>query len=201
MRKFTFWTIILLLSSCHNSDNKETETSNQTEVEKVTKAQKKQNKKSDENESSDTVNLATKPTLDMKSVDSITLPPFEVEIQLSDKAEKKITEDDESIIISVEYFGIPKDTTIKEYIDWGKLFIGSKRYELFGTRKIKIDDIRVADEDINILKSKNLEILINVFTGRRSSNDNLLACEILHEYIDDIKNQKHILEGKLIYGE
>lgn len=48
------------------------------------------------------------------------------------------------------------------------------------------------------LSDKNFEILINVFSGRRSSQFNLINCDILQEPIFDVMNKRHILTGKLL---
>ena len=47
--------------------------------------------------------------------DSILIPDFEIEVSLSPKAEKKLKEDNETVIVSAMFSGTPKDTLSNEY--------------------------------------------------------------------------------------
>ena len=51
--------------------------------------------------------------------DSVELPVFEIQIDLTENANKKLEENRETIIINASLRGIPKDTTTEEYLEWG----------------------------------------------------------------------------------
>jgi hypothetical protein len=92
--------------------------------------------------------------------DSIEIPKFEIEIKLNETAEKKIVDEKESIIVQAYFSGIPKDTTLKDYIDEGEIGIGSQRVELFDTRVAKFENLKISKKDYEGLKDKNFEVLI-----------------------------------------
>jgi hypothetical protein len=130
--------------------------------------------------------------------DSVVIPTFEIEIQLDESAEKKIQSENESIIVQAYFSGIPKDTTIEEYSEWDKLKIGSYRIELYDTRVALFENVKLPRKVLNELQDTNFEILINVFTGRKSSMYNLISCISLQEGIESLKGKRHIIKGKLI---
>ena len=130
--------------------------------------------------------------------DSMEIPTFEIEIKLNELAEKKIVDEKESIIVQAYYSGIPKDTTLKEYIDRGKISIGSQRVELFDNRIAKFENMKISKKDYESLRDKNFEVLINVFTGRKTSSFNLINCDLFQDGIETIKGKRLILKGKLI---
>lgn len=136
-------------------------------------------------------------------IDSVLVPKFEIELKLSEKAEEKLNADNETVIIQALFIGIPRDTTLKdeEYQKFGQLTIGSKRIELKKERIAKFYDCKISKEVLKSLSDKNYEVNINVFSGRKSSNNNLINCDFLQEGIDSVKNKKFTLKGKLIYGE
>jgi len=133
--------------------------------------------------------------------DSVLLPEFDIELKLSDSAEKKLKLEQESVIVQAYFSGVPKDKTMKEYIEWGEISIGSFRVELFEERIAIFENVKISKKDYDLLSDKNFQVLINVFTGRRKSEDNLLSTGIIQDGIDVIKAKRHIINGKLIYGD
>ena len=138
--------------------------------------------------------------------DSIIVPTFEIQLNLTQKAEKKLKDQNETVIIDVEFIGEPNKriTETKKfeiYDENGDLTIGSKRVELEKERTIKFENCKVSKSLLELLKNKTYEVRINVFSGRKSSEDNLIDCDFLQENIELIKNKRIILNGKLIYGE
>jgi hypothetical protein len=133
--------------------------------------------------------------------DSVELPDFEIEIILSENAEKKLKIGNESVIVKAYFSGIPKDTTLEEYIEFGAISIGSFQIEIFDKRVVRFEKVKISKSKYEKLEDKNFEVLINVFSGRRSSMYNLLESDILQAGINSIKGKRHILKGKLIYGD
>lgn len=128
----------------------------------------------------------------------ILLPKFEIELKLTESANKKLNEAKETIIVQAYFRGEPKDTTLEEYEDFGEFSIGQYRIELENERVAIFDSAIVSKDMFDQLADKNFEILINVFTGRRSSQYNLLDCDILQDLVLNVKDKRHVLEGKLI---
>lgn len=133
--------------------------------------------------------------------DSLILPPFEIELKLSDKANAKLDSAKESIIVAAYVEGLPKDTTSEDYLEYGLISLANVQIELFDARIARFDHIKISREGYESLADKNFEVLINVFTGRRVFEDNLLDCEIVQEPVGTMKGKKYVLNGKLIYGE
>lgn len=130
--------------------------------------------------------------------DYVKLPTFEIEIELSDKAEKKLKNSNETIIVQAYIRGIPKDKENEDYIEWGYIDVGQKQIELDSKRIACFSDIMIPNYQVDKLENLNVEVLINVFSGRKTSQFNILDVNILQEPINDIKGKKFTLKGKLI---
>jgi len=135
----------------------------------------------------------------LTDADSIEIPSFEIEVSLTDDAELKIRELNESIIVYAIFSGIPVDTASEEFIEWEELTIATKKIELTDSRVAYFSGIKLSKAEWNSIKEKNFEVLINVYTGRRTSPNNLITCDLLQDNIDNIKGRRFKLEGKLIY--
>lgn len=133
--------------------------------------------------------------------DSMILPPFEITVDLTAKATQTLRVAKETIIVSAIFSGIPKDTMMKEYRQWGELSLGEKRIEMPAPGTARFTNAKISKKDFETLGSKDIQILINVFSGRKSTGNNLLNCEILQEPISKIRLQKNVLKGKLLFGE
>jgi hypothetical protein len=129
--------------------------------------------------------------------DSILIPDFEIEVSLSPKAEKKLKEDNENVIVSAMFSGTPKDTLSNEYQFMG-LSVKNYDIELTTQRIARFDKVRFHSSILNKLSDADIFLLINVFSGRRSSENNILDVEILEDKMSVVKGKKYILKGKLI---
>lgn len=132
------------------------------------------------------------------SRDSAVLPGFEILVELSKRAEDTLKALHESVIVKAYFSGIPKDTTSEEYQEMGQVGIGDYEIELKEDRIARFARIALLRKDIESLKDRNFEVLINVFSGRRATDINLLNVDILQEGIDSIAGKQFILKGKLI---
>jgi len=129
--------------------------------------------------------------------DSILIPDFEIEVSLSPKAEKKLKEDNETVMVSAMFSGVPKDTLSNEYQFMG-LSVKNYNIELTTQRIARFDKVRFHSSILNKLSDADIFLLINVFSGRRSSENNILDVEILEDKMSVVKGKKYILKGKLI---
>jgi hypothetical protein len=135
--------------------------------------------------------------------DSVIIPPFEIEVVLSPKAKAKIEEDNETIIVMAYFSGEPIDSLPEKYKnpDGGEFLLSSYPVELKEPGIAKFENVKFPLELYKLLKNKDIQLLINVFSGRKSSPDNLLDCEILQDSMSNIKGKKFVLKGKLIYND
>ena len=130
--------------------------------------------------------------------DSITIPEFEIEISLSNEAEKKLKDSRESIIVQAYISGIPKKRARVQVTEMGELNLCTPRVELTKSRVARFKNVNIARSDYGSLEDEDFQVLINVFSGRRSSEANLLDCDILQEPISVVRARRHVLSGKLI---
>jgi hypothetical protein len=130
--------------------------------------------------------------------DSLIIPPFEIEVNLTEKANKKINNDKETIIVSAYFSGQPTDTTTKEYLENGEISITASERELSNGRVARFEGVKFSRLLYNSLADKDIQLLINIYSGRKSTNVNLLNCDILQDRMSNIKNKKFTIKGKLI---
>lgn len=147
------------------------------------------------------LDLKTKKGKNEILVDSIRIPEFVIQLELSEKAKNKLTNDKESVIVKAYFSGIPKDTLNKDYGKHGKTLIGEHEIELWDSKVASFKNIELSKQTLKGLTNPNFEVLINVYSGRHSSTYNLLDCEILQESIDSIKGKTHLIKGKLLFDE
>ena len=130
--------------------------------------------------------------------DSILLPAFEIEVTLSDAAQKKILDDKETIIVKAYLSGQPKDLAAIEVSEMGLLFLAEAQVELEGAGVARFDKVKLSKEAYEALADKDFEVLINIYSGRRSSEYNILNADLLQEPISRVTGERHALHAKLI---
>ena len=130
----------------------------------------------------------------MRAEDSIVIPAFQIEVDLHDSS-KKLKSRRETIIVAAYFSGIPSDKSSPEYNKKGTVSIGSHSIELIEEGIAGFKNVRVSRSSYEALEDKNFDVLINVFSGRKSSKDNILRCGILQMPIDEIKGKTHKISG------
>jgi len=133
--------------------------------------------------------------------DSLIVPAFEIEVHLSQKAEAKLSKENETIIVSASFIGIPKDTTSTAFLESGETGIAGKDIEIRNGSIAKFENIKFSKSLYDSLSDKDIQLLINVFSGRHSSTDNLLDCGIIEDKLSKVQGKKFKIDCKLIYGE
>jgi hypothetical protein len=106
-------------------------------------------------------------------------PGFSVNVTLSNKAMAKMVAGKETVIVAGYLTGNPKPGALKKYVDeMGEVGLGDIQTEVgpgviarFGPITLKQDAFAQTDK-------KDAQLLINVYSGRKSSPDNLLDCGI-----------------------
>jgi len=133
--------------------------------------------------------------------DSVTIVPFVIGIALSPKAVAAITRGRETIIVSVSFTGTPKDSSLIPSEGDGSFIVAAAEKEISYGEVAQFDRVNFSRKLYDQLADKDVNMDVNVFTGRKSSPDNLLDCEFLSDKISHIVNKKIMLTGKLIYGD
>jgi hypothetical protein len=114
------------------------------------------------------------------------VPAHTIIVTLSPAAMQKLSESGETVIVSADYSGKPKPGTAKRWIDdEGQVELGSTQVETKPGQPVVFPAFQLKPEAFAQTDGGSPILLINVFSGRRSSQDNLLACDI---YEDPVKN-------------
>ena len=132
------------------------------------------------------------------SGDSLIIPPFEIELSLSQKANEKLKKDNETIILDAAFTGFPKDSTSKQFLEEGEFYVAFSSIELKESRVAKFEGVKFSKARYDSLADKDISVGINIYSGRKSSQNNLLDCEYLENKMSIIKDKKFVIKGKLI---
>lgn len=129
--------------------------------------------------------------------DQVVIPTFEIEVSSSEAAAKTLGNQKETIIVAAYFSGIPTDE--KDMDDVGMLPVLNKEIELSGDQRVaRFEGLKFPRTIYEKLKDKDIELLINVFSGRKSSEDNLLDCGLLQVTAGQLKDKRFTLGCKLI---
>lgn len=185
MNRTQFFTIFffasaLLLNACKNTDTK--------------------------NNAGNTTTVTTTAEVSQNSIyemigDSMVIPTFDIEVKLSDKAAALLKKKKETVVVDAFLSGFLKDKTAKEYDPEGSALIANKKIEQNVTNNVVMahfEGIKFSKMLYENLEDKDVSLLINVYSGRKSSDNNLLDSEIVEEKASNFKNKKYILQCKLI---
>jgi len=123
--------------------------------------------------------------------EQIKLPTFQLELKLSKLAERELRESNESIVIVAFFSGKLKNGN-------DDFEIGKYSVEVTSERIVTLDNVYISTEKFEKLENSNFQVLINVYSGRKSSQFNILDVEILQEPIVKIKGKRHYLKGQLL---
>jgi hypothetical protein len=126
-------------------------------------------------------------------------PGFSVRVTLSDKADKLLTAQKETIIVAAYFSGSPKPGTPKKYLsEIGQIDLGEAHVEVAPGEIAKFGTIRMRQDSLSYVDKDGPQLLINVYSGRKSSKDNLLDCGIYEDAIAPIEGKTIPIACKLI---
>ncbi|MBK8043389.1 MAG: hypothetical protein IPK21_12485 [Haliscomenobacter sp.] len=129
--------------------------------------------------------------------DSLLIPTFEIEVSNSVKTNQMLTKQKETVLVLAYFFGEPKDE--KDMDEVGQLQIINKEVELTGDARIaRFSGIKFSKQVYEKLADKDLRVLINVVSGRRSSDDNLLDCGLMDLKASQFMDKRFLIGCKLI---
>ncbi|HVZ96616.1 MAG TPA: hypothetical protein VG847_07060 [Chitinophagaceae bacterium] len=131
--------------------------------------------------------------------DTVIVAPFEIEIALSPKARERIVSRHETIIVDVSLDGTPRDSSLRE--EDGSFSVGSAKKEISYGQIAKFDSLTFPKALYDELVDKDADLTVNVYSGRKTSPDNLLDVDFLSDKVSRIIHRHFILKGKLIYGD
>jgi hypothetical protein len=125
--------------------------------------------------------------------------PFEIEVSNSAKAEKTLTGKKETLIVSAHFWGEPTDPKEKAKGEDGMVVFVNKDIELTGNERVaRFEGLTFNKALLSKVTDKDIFLNVNVFSGRKSSKDNLLTCGILDTKVSQVVNKRYVLGCQLI---
>ena len=191
MRK-SFLTVFLLsfLLSCKSPDNTKLESASKKDTTKTDTSYTKFDKKP-----------SRKLGFYTLVGDSVIVPPFEIEISLSPKAKDTIVDSNETIVIDVFLEGTPKDPKKAHLEEDGSFYVGSAKREIVYGQVAKFDNLKFPKKLYDQLADKDADLTVNIYTGRKSSQYNLITGDFLSDKVSNVINRHFTLKQKLIWGD
>ncbi len=116
---------------------------------------------------------------------------FSVNVQLSDAAAKKLIDSEETIIIAGNFTGHPKQGTETRYLDIksGDVVLGDVKEVIRPGQPATLVQPPLNADDLAQIDSQGPHILIEVYSGRRSSKNNLLDCDSYDGSFESIRGR------------
>ena len=129
----------------------------------------------------------------------IVFPGFTVKVTYSQKAMQTLTSRKETVIVVGYLYGFPKQGTPKRDIDdVGQVDLGEVKDEIAPGATAAFDKIKPNQALLKWLDSDGLQLLINVYSGRKSSPNNLIDCGLYEGPLKDVQGQTIPISCKLI---
>ena len=128
---------------------------------------------------------------------------FSVNVQLSEGAREKLSASNETIIVAGYFTGHPKEGTEARYLDIksGDVVLGDVQQEVRPGETAVFNQLNLNADAVSRIDSQGPHVLINVFSGRRSSKDNLLDCSYYDGLLESLRGRTTLIRCQLIEEE
>lgn len=131
---------------------------------------------------------------------------YRVEVSLSEKAKKKLNESKETVIVIAYFTGTAKaGIPFRQYKQYasrpGPIGLGETEIEVSPGKTADFSDLKLNQGALPLLDHSGPQLLINVVSGRKSSENNLLDCDIYEGPLKSVVGTSIPIHCKLIYGE
>lgn len=126
-------------------------------------------------------------------------PGYTVSISYSPKSLAELTRRRETVIVASYLSGWPKADAPKNLIsDIGDINLGTNTTEVPSGQPARIPAVHFDAATLTQTDGRDPELLINVYSGRKSSPDNLLSCSISQGPLAAVENTTIPITCKLI---
>jgi hypothetical protein len=124
---------------------------------------------------------------------------FTVKVTYSQKAMDKLVASKETVIVAGYLSGFPTPGTPKKFVDdMGELGLGQVNQEIAPGATAAFGDVKLDQAMLKWVDKQGPQLLINVYSGRKSSPNNLLDCGIYEGPLAAIQGQSIPISCKLI---
>jgi len=128
----------------------------------------------------------------------VTAPRFSVDVSLSELAKPELLSDRESIKVVAYFFGMAKSTALRCGDSVGEIHLGKASRELQHGGAVVFSRSRYDGSKVQFLEGGAVRVLINVFSGRKASQYNVLACDPYEGNLLDKATKSIAVHCKLI---
>jgi hypothetical protein len=126
-------------------------------------------------------------------------PAFTVKMSFSDKARTKLTEKSETVIVAAYFTGSPRKGAPKRFVDkMGEVGLGQAKREVAPGEDATFAEVKLQQDALKQIDEQGPSLLINVYSGRKSSIDNLLDCGIYEGALKAVQGKSIPIACKLI---
>lgn len=135
--------------------------------------------------------------------DSVLIPSFDIVLEVDEKAKEKLKAEKESILILAYFSGQPTEESAKKYPEFaqeGEISLVKSSLEVANGYTAKIENIRFPKARYEDLADKDISLLVNVVSARKSSSENCLDCGIIQGKMSTIIGKSFTIKCKLIGG-
>jgi len=108
------------------------------------------------------------------------VPAFKVYVNLSDRARERLAMPPDTIIVAAYYFGDPIPQALAQANQIGQIDLGRSQVDLRTAGLATFDGSAMEPAKLSLLQGPP-QVNINVYSGRRSSADNLLDCDFFQD--------------------
>jgi hypothetical protein len=127
------------------------------------------------------------------------VPGFTVTITYSQKAMATLSAGKETVIVVGYLYGFPIPGTPKKDVDHiGQIGLGEVKKEIAPGATATFDSVKLDQPMMKWMDSQGPQLLINVYSGRKSSPDNLLDCGIYEGPLKAVQSQSIPISCKII---
>lgn len=119
---------------------------------------------------------------------SIDMPDFSIKVLLADSAKRYLSERSESLVV---------DVTFADEIGPTGNYLGSTQDEAPGETTFAVRGLKFNPNKVRKLRTSDYEVLVNVYSGRRSIDMNVLDCGLVQDSISQLQRRTHEVHCKL----
>ena len=125
---------------------------------------------------------------------------FSVNVELSGAARKKLIDSKETIIVAGSFTGHPKQGTETRYLDIksGDVDLGDVKQEIRPGETAIFDQLNLNPDALAQIDSQGQHILMDVYSGRKSSKNNVLYCDDYDGSFESLRGRTIVIHCQLI---
>ncbi|MGA2219745.1 MAG: hypothetical protein ABSG51_16765 [Terracidiphilus sp.] len=134
-----------------------------------------------------------------RAVSTPEFPGFTLDVTLSEKAMKKLVSSKETVIAAGYITGNPRKGALKKYVsEMGEVDLGQIQVEFQPGKSARFGEIKLKPDARAQTDGMDPRININVFSGGKSSKDNLIDCGFYEGSLKSLQGQVIPVACKLI---